>query len=227
MVAEKRNVSVRALGHRGSSDIICRRMKYLIGVDEAGRGPLAGPVSVGAVLVPKKFDVLKIFPDVKDSKLLSPKVREEIYEEVAARTKAGELKFCVRFADHAYIDAYGITRAVRQAVQKSVSALAPSPEGIEIFLDGLLHAPSKYHQETIIHGDALIPIISLASVVAKVRRDRLMMKFAEKFPKYGFEIHKGYGTKVHRDAILRFGLCEIHRVSYSQKFALELQNRET
>jgi len=195
-------VSVRALGHRGSSDIICRRMKYLIGVDEAGRGPLAGPVSVGAVMVPKKFDVLKIFPDVKDSKLLSPKVREEIYEEVEARAKAGELKFCVRFADHAYIDAYGITRAVRQAVQKSVSALAPSPEGIEIFLDGLLHAPSKYHQETI-------------------------MKFAEKFPKYGFETHKGYGTKAHRDAILRFGLCKIHRVSYSRKFALELQNRET
>lgn len=195
-------------------------MRYLVGVDEAGRGPVAGPVSVGAVMVPKKFDVLKMFPDVKDSKLLSPKVRDEIYEEVVARSKRGELEFCVRFADHSYIDTYGITRAVRRAVQKSVLALAPSPEGVRIFLDGLLYAPSKYQQETIIHGDALIPIISLASVVAKVRRDRLMMKFAKKFPNYGFEQHKGYGTKVHRDAILRFGLCEIHRVSYSQKFAL-------
>ena len=145
---------------------------------------------------------------------------EEIYEKVVARSKSGELKFCVRFADHTYIDTYGITRAVRQAVQKSVSALASSPEGVEILLDGLLHAPSKYRQKTIIHGDALVPIISLASVVAKVRRDRLMLKFAEKFPSYGFETHKGYGTKVHRDAILRFGLCEIHRVSYSRKFAL-------
>lgn len=205
---------------RGLFVVMIKAMRYLIGVDEAGRGPLAGPVSVGAVMVPRKFDVLKAFPDVKDSKLLSPKKREEIYEEVVSRAKTGELRFCVRFADHVYIDAYGITRAVRQAVQKSVSALAPSSEGVEIFLDGLLHAPSKYHQETIIHGDALIPIISLASVVAKVRRDRLMMKFAEKFPKYGFETHKGYGTKAHRDAILRFGLCKIHRVSYSRKFAL-------
>lgn len=195
-------------------------MRYLIGVDEAGRAPLAGPVSVGAVMVPKTFDVLKMFPDVKDSKLLSAKKRDEIYEEVVARERAGELDFCVRFADHAYIDTYGITRAVRRATQRSVAALAPSAEGIRILLDGLLYAPSRYEQETIVHGDALVPIISLASVVAKVRRDRLMVRFSKKFPQYGFEAHKGYGTQSHREAIRRFGLCEIHRISYSRKFAL-------
>ena len=189
-------------------------MKYLIGIDEAGRGPLAGPVSVGAVMVPKKFDVLKKFPDVKDSKLLSPKKRDEIYEEVVARARAGEVSFCVRFAAHSYIDAFGITRAVRRAIQRGVAALAPSPEGIEIFLDGLLYAPSRYRQKTIIHGDALVPLISLASVVAKVRRDRLMVKFAKKFPDYGFEVHKGYATKAHKHVIARSGLCEIHRITY-------------
>src|SRR3989344_5980665 len=189
-------------------------MRYFIGVDEAGRGPPAGPGSVGAVMVPAGFDVLKTFPEVKDSKLLAPKKRDEIYEEVVVRAKAGELRFCVRFADHAYIDSYGITRAVRRAVQRSVSSLSVSPQGIKVFLDGLLYAPSKYEQETIIHGDALVPIISLASVVAKVRRDRLMRKFAEKFPKYGFDAHKGYGTTQHRAALKEFGLSEIHRMTY-------------
>ena len=167
-------------------------------------------------MVPEKFDVLKNFPDVKDSKLLSSNKREEIYEEAVARAEAGEVRLCVRFSDHAYIDAFGITRAVRRAVQRSIVALASSPEGVHVLLDGLLYAPSRYRQETIIHGDALIPIISLASVVAKVRRDRLMLRFARKFPQYGFERHKGYPTKDHREAILRFGLCDIHRVSYSQ-----------
>ncbi|OGG80676.1 hypothetical protein A3A39_03210 [Candidatus Kaiserbacteria bacterium RIFCSPLOWO2_01_FULL_54_13] len=197
-------------------------VKFLIGVDEAGRGPLAGPVAIGAVMVPKKFDVLKMFPDVKDSKLLSPKKREEIYEEVVARTKAGEMRFCVRFTEHTFIDAYGITRAVRRAVQRSVSNLvprhgsgqAPSPQNVHVFLDGLLYAPSKYEQETIIHGDVLVPLISLASVVAKVRRDRLMISLSNKFPSYGFETHKGYGTERHRAALREFGLCEIHRVTY-------------
>ncbi len=191
-------------------------MQFLIGVDEAGRGPLAGPVSVGAVMVPEGFDVMKVFPTVKDSKLLTPKAREEIYEEACARSKAGELRFCVRFTGHATIDSLGITRAVRGAVARCVAALAPSPENIHVFLDGLLYAPSAYEQETIIHGDALVPIISLASVIAKVRRDRLMVRFSKKFSSYGFELHKGYGTRRHLDAIQAFGLCEIHRLTYTK-----------
>lgn len=188
--------------------------KFLIGVDEAGRAPLAGPVSVGAVMVKEGFDVRKAFPGVKDSKLLSPQKREALYREALARSKAGEIRFCVRFSDHGYIDAFGITKAVRRAVERSVRALAPSPEGVHVFLDGLLHAPGEYEQETIIHGDALVPLISLASVLAKVRRDRLMLRLARKFPQYGFERHKGYGTKWHRSTLEKFGMSVVHRVTY-------------
>lgn len=189
-------------------------MKYVIGIDEAGRGPLAGPVAVGAVLVPEKFDILQAFREVKDSKLLTPKKREEIYEEVIARARGSEMRFCVCFAGHRTIDAYGITRALRRTVARSVVALAPSGEGIRVFLDGLLYAPSAYEQETIVHGDALVPVISLASVIAKVKRDRLMVRFSKKFPQYGFELHKGYGTKRHWTALKEYGLSEIHRVTY-------------
>ena len=189
-------------------------MRYLIGIDEAGRGPLAGPVSVGAVRVPVHFDVLKAFPDVKDSKLLAPSKREEIYKEVVKRAGAGELAFCVRFAGHRYIDTFGIMRAVRRAVLASIKKLAPEPSGVKVLLDGLLRAPEAYRQETIIHGDALVPLISLASVIAKVRRDMRMRGLARHFPNYGFEFHKGYGTEAHRAAIRMFGLCDIHRVTY-------------
>ncbi|MBI4132991.1 ribonuclease HII [Candidatus Uhrbacteria bacterium] len=189
-------------------------MRFLIGVDEAGRGPLAGPVSVGAVMVPERFDIRKAFPDVKDSKLLTPKARAEMYEEAVARSKAGELKFCVRFSDHAHIDEFGITRALRRAVAKCVHALAPSPHNVRVYLDGLLYAPSKYEQETVVHGDLLVPIISLASVIAKVQRDRLMVRYSKKFTQYGFELHKGYGTKMHWRALEEYGLSQIHRRTY-------------
>ena len=195
-------------------------MKRLIGVDEAGRAPLAGPVSVAAVMVPEGFDILKEFPGVKDSKLLAPKKREALYKEALARSKAGEIRFCVRFSDRSYIDEFGITRAVRRAVARCVVAVAPSAEGVRVFLDGLLYAPSRYEQETIINGDALVPIISLASVLAKVKRDELMRKYGRMFPDYGFEVHKGYGAKRHREAIRKFGLCAIHRITYSQRFAI-------
>ncbi|MBI4079875.1 ribonuclease HII [Candidatus Kaiserbacteria bacterium] len=193
-------------------------MRYLIGVDEAGRAPLAGPVSVAAVMVPESFDVKKIFPTVKDSKLLTPERRWEIFKEVVVRTKAGEMKYCVRFSDHLYIDEYGITRAVRRAVMQCVSRVSPQPEGVHVYLDGLLYAPSKYRQETIINGDALIPVISLASVIAKVQRDKLMVRYAKLFPHYGFELHKGYGTKKHWAALREHGMCDIHRRSYCARY---------
>ena len=192
-------------------------IRYVIGVDEAGRGPLAGPVAVGAVLVPEEFDVLKAFPNVKDSKMLTPAAREAIYEELVARSRAGELRFCVRFSYQSYIDAFGITKAVRRALWSGVRALASEPRGVRVLLDGLLRAPDEYEQETIVHGDALVPIISLASVAAKVRRDALMKRLAKQFPKYGFEKHKGYGTLQHRAAIAHFGLSEIHRATFCRK----------
>lgn len=196
-------------------------MEYLIGVDEAGRGPLAGPVSVAAVLVPATLDIKKAFPDVKDSKLLSAAKRSEIFNEVSARAKAGELKYRVRFSDHLYIDEYGIARAVRRAVAQCVCSVSPATEGVRVFLDGLLYAPSKYKQETIINGDELVPVISLASVIAKVQRDTIMMRFSKRFPQYGFDSHKGYGTKKHWAALREFGMCEIHRTSYCKKYFLQ------
>jgi ribonuclease HII len=186
----------------------------LLGVDEAGRSPLAGPVAVGTVAVSEGFDVAREFPDAKDSKLLSPQKREEIYVALRARELHGDLRFCVRFSDHAYIDEFGITRAVRRAIKNGIRTLAPRAEGVHVLLDGLLYAPRAYSQETVIHGDLLVPLISLASIVAKVRRDRLMRFMARTYPQYGFEVHKGYGTRAHRAAIKANGLCEIHRRTY-------------
>jgi len=188
-------------------------MQWLVGVDEAGRGPLAGPVAVGVVAVPRRFDIKRAFPGVDDSKKLSEAMREEIYTEALARARAGDIKLCARLAGALYIDTHGIVRAVRRGVYSGVRYVA-TPENSFIKLDGLLIAPPEYRQETIIKGDALEPIISLASVVAKVRRDRLMKKLAAEYPQYGFDVHKGYGTRRHRDAIGEFGLCELHRRSF-------------
>jgi ribonuclease HII len=187
---------------------------WIIGVDEAGRGPLAGPVAVGIVMVRSGFNIKKHFPGVADSKQLSEKKREEIYEFLCVHKKAGDVSFCVRFASNTYIDEHGITRAVHNSIYKGVRTLAPSPKGVRIVLDGLLHAPEEYKQKTIVRGDVTEPVISLASIAAKVERDRLMKKLAKKYPNYAFEVHKGYGTAKHRKAIKRFGLSKIHRRSF-------------
>jgi ribonuclease HII len=188
-------------------------MRWLVGVDEAGRGPLAGPVAVGVVAVPWRFDIKRAFPGVNDSKKLTEQKREEIYIEALARAKAGDIKLCARLTGALYIDTFGITRAVRRGVWSGVRNLA-EPDGSFVKLDGLLKAPPEYKQETIIKGDSLEPVISLASIVAKVRRDRLMKRLAEVYPQYGFEVHKGYGTLRHREALQEFGLCGLHRRSF-------------
>ncbi len=186
----------------------------LLGVDEAGRGPLAGPVSVGIVSVPFNFDIKKTFPTANDSKQLSERERESIYKEMSGRAKAGELAFCVRFVGARAIDEIGISRAVKRGVWSGVRKLSPSPRNVKVLLDGLLVAPEEYEQETIIKGDAKEPVISLASIVAKVRRDRLMKKLAETYPEYLFEVHKGYGTKKHYEMLTKFGPSDIHRRSF-------------
>ncbi len=213
---EQRVVRVHVEGYKAGhvlSILVCMT-RVIIGVDEAGRGPLAGPVAVGVVAVMSRFNLAKAFPGLDDSKKLSPKKREELYTEAVGRARAGELTFCVRFSGNAYIDRFGITRAVRRGVWSGVRALAPDPAGTKVFLDGLLMAPPEYKQETIIGGDALVPVISLASIMAKVERDWFMKKISKKYPEYGFEQHKGYGTKKHFAAIDKFGLCAIHRHTY-------------
>ena len=189
-------------------------MRCTLGVDEAGRGPLAGPVLVGVVAVPRGFDVLREFPGVADSKKLSEKNREKIFEMLEARVSLGDARFAVECESAEAIDSDGITAAVYRALTRGVEALAPDSALVHIQLDGALRAPPRYSQETIINGDELVPLISLASVAAKVTRDRLMRAFAREYPQYGFEKHKGYGTKAHYEMLKKHGLCVIHRHSF-------------
>ena len=196
-------------------------MKFLLGVDEAGRGPLAGPVSVGVVLVPEGFDVAREFPGVDDSKKLTEGKREKLYELLVERAARGDLAFTVELESAATIDKIGIAPAVRRALDRGVHTLAQdvrltkSNIDIHILLDGALRAPSAYSQETIVHGDALVPLIGLASIAAKVTRDRLMVELAREYPAYGFEKHKGYGTSAHYEALQKQGLSAIHRRTFT------------
>lgn len=195
-------------------------MRYLIGIDEAGRAPLAGPVAVGAAMVKSGFDWSRI-GGIRDSKKMTALSRERYFREMQKMQNDGILKYAVAFAPHGMIDNVGITAAVHYAIERALISLEADPLNSNVFLDGLLSAPESFkYQQTIIGGDDVLPVISLAAIAAKVTRDRLMKRLAKKFPVYGFEVHKGYGTQVHRDAIRKFGLCEIHRVTYSQKFAL-------
>lgn len=186
----------------------------IVGIDEAGRGALAGPVAVGAILVSKGFN-WKLILGVADSKQLSPKKREEIFAIAKKLEKAGKLKTAVALVSEKIIDTKGITFAVREGIGRALAKLAPDPRTTYIKLDGLLKAPAKFkHQKTIIKGDVTEKEISLASIMAKVARDRYMVKLAKKHPKYGFEIHKGYGTEKHRKNIKKQGLGVMHRTTY-------------
>ena len=175
---------------------------------------MAGPVAVGVVAVADGFDVAKEFPGVKDSKKLSEKKREKIFDMLETRVASGDARFIVEFVDAAAIDSKGISQVIREAVGRGVSSLAPDSRDAHVFLDGLLKAPPEYRQETIIDGDELVPLISLASIAAKVLRDRLMVALAATYPLYGFEKHKGYGTIAHYEALGKHGPCVIHRRSF-------------
>jgi ribonuclease HII len=174
---------------------------------------LAGPVAVGLVLLPARVDVRREFPGVADSKRLSEGKREEIFEMLKARAASGGARFAVRYASAATIDRIGISRALALAVARGCRALSPRADA-QVYLDGLLSAPAEYRQETIIHGDDLVPIISLASIAAKVSRDRLMQRLARRYPLYQFEQHKGYPTKRHYELLAAHGPSPIHRASY-------------
>ena len=188
---------------------------HAVGIDEAGRGALAGPVSVGAVLVRNDFD-WTLIQGVADSKKVSPKRREEIFLLARRLQREGKLKFVVALVSHTVIDRKGITYAVRKGIEKVLLSLAPNPKNTFIKLDGLLHAPERFiHQRTIIKGDVTEKEISLASIMAKVTRDRYMVRIAKKYPSFGFEVHKGYGTKRHQLALKKAGLSVIHRTTFT------------
>jgi ribonuclease HII len=188
--------------------------RYLIGIDEAGRGPLAGPVSVGAVLLMPHFDRARI-RDVRDSKQLSEVAREEWYKRIKCWEREGSLRFAVSYSSNEQIDTWGIVPAVRSALARSISKLSADPAKCVVLLDGGLKAPDIYsRQKTIVRGDASEPVIALASIAAKVRRDRLMKRLSREYPGYEFHIHKGYGTKRHAQAMAEHGLSAIHRRTF-------------
>lgn len=189
-------------------------MRFLLGVDEAGRGPIAGPVSVGVVMVPAGFDVASEFPGVADSKAISEKKREKLFALLEERVAKGDVAYRVEFGEASAIDSDGIVPTIGSAVDRAISAFTTTPEGVHIFLDGSLHAPSEYAQETIVRGDATVPLISLASIAAKVSRDRLMLELAKVYPEYAFAQHKGYGTKLHYELLAKHGPSAIHRRSF-------------
>jgi ribonuclease HII len=189
-------------------------MLSIVGVDEAGRGPLAGPVTVGAVLVPHDFD-WSLIPGVGDSKKVTPKNREAIFRRASTLQKEGKLKYTVVLVSSKVIDTKGITFAIQSGIQTCLKKLDAEPGNVMVKLDGSLKAPQEFvHQRTIIKGDATEKEIGLASIMAKVTRDRHMMVMAKKYPAYGFETHKGYGTLVHRKNIKKHGLSVIHRATF-------------
>tara|TARA_B100000508_G_scaffold140089_1_gene140092 strand:+ start:1525 stop:2112 length:588 start_codon:yes stop_codon:yes gene_type:complete len=189
------------------------KTRFHIGIDEAGRGPLAGPVAVGVVKIPKNFD-WGLIEGVNDSKQLSPENREAIFRQAQDLRHRGLIDFAVAQVGPSYIDEHGIVPAIKLAMSRCIKRLDLNPAEVSIRLDGSLSAPLQYKQATIIKGDSLWPEIGLASIVAKVTRDKYMERIARKYTQYGFEEHKGYGTKVHREAIAKYGKSPIHRVSY-------------
>ena len=192
-------------------------MGYVIGIDEAGRGPLAGPVAVGAVLISERFDK-RFFRGIRDSKQLSADERELWFKLIIEAKKNGDLDYAVALVSERIIDRHGITHAIRLGIKRVLKSLNPEIFETHIFLDGGLRAPIKYvHQTTVIKGDEKIPVVSLASIAAKVTRDRKMIRLAEKFPEYDFHIHKGYGTRKHKEALARYGTSSIHRQTFLKR----------
>lgn len=194
------------------------KYKYIIGVDEVGRGPLAGPVAVCAFKMSSNFNA-KSFGKNKDSKKLTPEKREGIFDRLKILKKEKVVDYSVSYESAKRIDKIGISRAIKNCLEKSLVKLKVKPEQCLVLLDGGLKAPEKYkNQKTIIKGDEKERAIAFASIVAKVSRDTLMCKLAKKYPKYCFEIHKGYGTKKHCESIKKNGLSFEHRRCFCKNF---------
>ena len=182
------------------------------GVDEAGRGPLAGAVYAAAVILPRGVHILGL----DDSKKLSPKRRGELYGEIIEKADG----YAVAFADEKEIDELNILRATHLAMNRAVSSLSPAPD--YCIIDGNSISGMSIAYETMVKGDAKSASVAAASILAKVTRDRYITELAKKYPEYGFERHKGYGTKEHTEAILKYGVLPIHRKSFLKKLLSEV-----
>lgn len=180
--------------------------QYIAGVDEVGRGPFAGPVVCAAVILP--LEKKNLIEGIDDSKKLKEGERERLAELIKERAIA--YKICE--VDNKTIDRINILQATKLCMKQAVEGLAVEPD--VVFVDGNFKIDITFPQQTLIKGDALSYSIGAASILAKVYRDRLMCEFDKIYPQYGFAQHKGYGTKMHRDAIREYGLCEIHRRTF-------------
>ena len=192
-------------------------LSLVIGIDEAGRGPLAGPVSAAAVILPAGFsnDLLD------DSKKLSEKKRDSIYDDIMSDEN---LLWGHSYAEVDEIDSINILKATHVAMARAVDQLVKKLDDKKVYclIDGLAVKNFPYRSEGIVKGDGKSLSIAAASIIAKVKRDRKMLEYAEKFPEYGFERHKGYGTKVHLAALQEYGPTKIHRKSFSPVAQLSL-----
>ena len=186
------------------NDCYARGYHLVCGVDEAGRGPLAGPVCAAAVILPPNLEI----PGLNDSKKLSDKKRRELFPLIQEKA----LAYGIAFADHKEIDEINILQATYLAMERAIAQLAVKPD--IALIDGNRARDFGLPVQTIVHGDSLSASIAAASVLAKVTRDDLMQKMAEEYPGYGFEIHKGYGTKAHYAALQELGPCPIHRMTF-------------
>ncbi len=184
--------------------VLGRGYSTVAGVDEAGRGALAGPVVAAAVILPPDGD----FSDVDDSKKLSPAERNRLYDLIMEHA----LAVGVGSGDHNLIDRVNILQATLHAMQEAVAALSVKPD--YLLVDGISAPPVSLPVLTIKKGDGASASIAAASIIAKVTRDRLMAEYARLYPSYGFELHKGYGSKAHLRAIVEHGPCPIHRITF-------------
>lgn len=193
-----------------------KRTKYVIGIDEVGRGPLAGPVTLCAFCVPVHAlsQVAKQLNMVTDSKKLSKKKRERCEKIIREVSNQGKASYTFASISAKIIDQKGMSYAINVALKRVLTKLPVSPSDSYVYLDGSLYAPTNYPQETIIKGDLYNWLISSASILAKTYRDRTMQRYAKKYPVYGFGAHMGYGTLTHRLRIKKYGPCDIHRKTW-------------
>lgn len=197
---------------------MAKKYTYIVGIDEAGRGPLAGPVAVGIAIVPKTFNK-KLVKGIKDSKKLTALGREMWFAKMQVWKKEGILNFHAALVSAKEIDAKGINLAIQKGILICLKKVGAHHLTCSVLLDGGLNAPEHFKtQKTIIKGDEKEPLISLASIAAKVTRDKYMHTLAKKYPQYGFEVHKGYGTESHRKAIKKHGISSVHRKSFLKSF---------
>lgn len=186
--------------------------KYIIGIDEAGRGPLAGPLTIAAVMCSQNIARSNFFKNIKDSKRSTARQRKEWYLKMQEHPRI----FCFSTSiGPELIDRYGLTKATYVAIRRLLYRMGKP--NCKILLDGGLKAPGEYLQETHKGGDQTIPVITAASVIAKYTRDSKMERLSKLYPQYEFHRHKAYGTKLHRKLIKKHGLSDIHRKSFKVK----------